>query len=361
MKPVGEYATVAVSGLHRGDNPQPGPAVIAGMRRRFPGLRVVGLSYDPLESGLYSHGSDQVDAAYLMPYPRTGPAALMERLGEVIRRERIDAIVPCLDSELSNFIAVEGRLGELGVRTMLPGRASLERRSKARLSGFCHRLGIAAPATLAASDPLPLARFAERLGYPVYVKGKYYHAHLAETPAALHGWFHELFRVWGGPVLVQEALAGEEYDVVGVGDGHGGLVGHCAIRKLLRTAAGKGFGGVVVENATLEETVRRIISALRWRGPFELEFIKAPGRPFALLEMNPRFPAWVHFPSQIGCNLPARVLEHLMGMEPQALAHCPAGRLFVRHCVDLVGDIGELAAMASRGERDRAAVPPASR
>ena len=34
---------IAVSGLHRGENPQPGAAVIASLRRRFPGLRLVGL------------------------------------------------------------------------------------------------------------------------------------------------------------------------------------------------------------------------------------------------------------------------------------------------------------------------------
>ena len=43
---------VAVTGLHRGENPQPGAAVIASLRRAFPNLRVVGLSYDPLESSL---------------------------------------------------------------------------------------------------------------------------------------------------------------------------------------------------------------------------------------------------------------------------------------------------------------------
>ena len=43
---------VAVSGLHRGENPQPGSAVIAALRRVYPRLRVVGLAYDSLESGL---------------------------------------------------------------------------------------------------------------------------------------------------------------------------------------------------------------------------------------------------------------------------------------------------------------------
>ena len=70
---------IAVSGLHRGENPQPGAAVIASLRRRFPGLRLVGLSYDPLESGLYGQGADHADIAYLIPYPGVGTRALLEQ------------------------------------------------------------------------------------------------------------------------------------------------------------------------------------------------------------------------------------------------------------------------------------------
>jgi len=348
--------SVAVSGLHRGDNPQPGAAVIAGLRQRFPGLRIIGLSYDPLESSLYSHGDDRVDAAYLMPYPRTGPVVLQERLDEILDRERIGFIIPCLDSEITNFIALETTLLRRGVRCMLPTLGAFEARNKANLPALCRRLDIPTPSTLASSDPAMLARFAATLGYPVYVKGKYYEAHLAETEAALYEHFNELVRVWGGPVLVQQVVVGEEYDVVGLGDGDGGLHGHCTIRKMLLTPTGKGFAGVVVNNPQLDELTRRIISGLKWNGPFELEFIKTPGSPYAWFEMNPRFPAWVHFPTQIGCNLPARLLECLAGIPDSPLRECAAGQMFIRHSIDLVGDIADLANMASLGERAGTAI-----
>lgn len=343
--------SVAVSGLHRGDNPQPGPAVIASLRRSYPGLRIVGLSYDPLESGLYSHGQDGVDAAYLMPYPRTGPKVLEARLREILEKENIGYIIPCLDSEISNFIEIEPMLAEHGVICMLPALEALEARSKASIPELCRRLSISTPLTVASSDPAELAAFAARIGYPVFVKGRYYEAHLADDEVQLYEHFNELVRVWGGPVLVQQIALGEEYDVVGLGDGEGGLIGRCGIRKMLRTSAGKGFAGVVVANAELDQMTRQIIRELRWNGPFELEFIKTPGLPYALFEMNPRFPAWVDFPSQIGCNLPARLLETLAGIPPQKLLECDAGKMFIRHSIDLVGDVSELADMASQGQR----------
>ncbi len=344
-------ATVAVTGLHRGDNPQPGAAVIASLRRRFPGIRIIGLSYDPMESTIYCQDGCRLDGVYLLPYPRTGSKALMERLEGILERETIEVIIPCLDSELMNFIELQDRLAQRGVKMMLPAKAAFLRRSKDALSLLCRRIEIPTPETRIAYDVADLAKFAAQIGYPVYVKGIYYEAHLATTEAELYAAFKELAEMWGLPVRVQEMVAGEEYDVVGLGDGKGGNIGSCSIRKMLRTSAGKGFAGVVVADPRIDALVRRLIRALRWAGPFELEFIKAPGRPHLLFEMNPRFPAWVDFPSQLGCNLPASLLERLLGMEPDRLAPCEAGRMFIRHSVDVLGDIADLAELASTGER----------
>ena len=44
--------TIAVSGLSRGESVQPGPAVINSIRRAYPAIKIVGLSYDPFEGCL---------------------------------------------------------------------------------------------------------------------------------------------------------------------------------------------------------------------------------------------------------------------------------------------------------------------
>jgi len=71
-----------------------------------------------------------------------------------------------------------------------------------------------------------------------------------------------------------------------------------------------------------------------------------------LFEIHPRFPAWIDFPSQIGCNLPVRLLERLLGeADPTPLQNCTAGKLFIRHAVDIVGNIEDLAEIIRSGER----------
>jgi carbamoyl-phosphate synthase large subunit len=220
---------------------------------------------------------------------------------------------------------------------------------------LCRRVGIPTPATRASSDPAKLARFAAKIGYPLYLKGCHYEAHLVHSPQELFYVFNRLMGTWGAPVLAQEMTLGEEYDVVGIGDGKGNVVGWSSIRKMLRTKTGKGFAGMVVSDPALDDLTRRIVGELRWNGPFELEFIKAAGQPHKLFEMNPRFPAWVGFPSQVGCNLPAQLLERILDVKHTPLSECVPGQMFIRHCIDLLGDISDVAQLASTGERVAAA------
>lgn len=342
---------VAVTGLHRGENPQPGAAVMASLRRVFPNLRIIGLSYDPLESSLYGRGDYHPDAAYLIPYPGAGADALLERLDMIRKKEDLGFVIPCLDSEIENFTAIYPKLQERGIECILPTASSFEARGKSNLYNFCRRIDVPSPVTKTAMDQWSVEKCAEEIGYPVYVKGRIYQAHLANSKAELAEAYDGIVKVWGWPVMIQEALAGEEYDVTGIGDGKGCIIKSCAIRKLLRTSNGKGFAGIVVEDAELDRLSQRIISELQWDGPFELEFLKVPGKPHALLEINPRFPAWIDFPSQIGCNLPALLFERLLKQKPTPLKACVAGQMFIRHSIDLVGDFSDFAEMASSGER----------
>jgi carbamoyl-phosphate synthase large subunit len=334
--------TIAISGLHRGDNPQPGPAVIKSIRRRYPSATIIGLSYDPLESGLFSKGQDGVDAAFLMPYPAKGPKALLQRLDEIRKTHPLDIIIPCLDAEIPNYLDLTKEFKTRKIKVPLVTKRNFERRSKDNLGQLGKASGIRVPRTAIAFDLATTYKACEEIGYPLYLKGKMYGATRVSAPAEVAPAFYSLMAAWGGPVVAQSAVRGsDEYDVVGLGDGKGGLLGSCAIRKMMLTGAGKAYGGIVVADPALEEEVKKIIKALKWWGPFELEFVKGH-QGHELIEMNPRFPAWTDFPSQIGCNLPAMMVDMLLSRRITPAAPCEPGKMFMRHCVDLVGDISQI-------------------
>ena len=94
---------IAVTGLHRGENPQPGSAVIRSLRRVYPELRIIGLVYDSLESGLFSE-EDAPDAAFTMSYPGAGEEAFWQRLDAIREIERFDVLIPCLDAEMGPLV-----------------------------------------------------------------------------------------------------------------------------------------------------------------------------------------------------------------------------------------------------------------
>ncbi|MDQ0394555.1 hypothetical protein [Labrys monachus] len=350
-----KFPAIAVSGLHRGDNPQPGSAVIRSIRRIYPGARIVGLSYDPLESGLFSMDMDNVDVAFSLPFPAAGEGALIDRIDEIRQIQRLDMIIPCLDAEIPNYFKLAKEFWRRRIKVTLPTKQSFERRSKENLSRLASEAGVGAPRTIVAPSLSAAYSAGAEIGYPLFLKGRFYDARRVSSPAEVAFAFHQLTEVWGGPVLVQEIIDGEEYDVAGFGNGQGDIVGSCSIRKMLLTKAGKAFSGIVVSDPQLNDTVKRIIAALRWNGPFELEFIKGR-RGYSLIEMNPRFPAWIDFPSQLGCNLPAALVERAASLPETPLQTCSAGRMFVRHCVDLVGDITDLAELSVTGTlmRDQA-------
>ena len=339
---------IAVSGLHRGDNPQPGPAVIRSIRRRYPSARIIGLSYDPLESGLFSKSDDGVDAAFLMPFPGKGPEALIERLDEICETYPLDMVIPCLDSEIPNYIELADEFKARGIKSPLMTRKSFDRRGKDNLFQLGKATGVRVPRTIVVKDLAAAHAAAEEIGFPVFLKGKQYGAGVATSFADVTQMFNSLMIAWGGPVIAQAAVdgSGDEYDVVGLGDGQGGLLGSCSIRKMMLTSNGKAFGGIVVADPVLQDSVEKIIKKLKWWGPFELEFVRG-SHGHELIEMNPRFPAWTDFPSQIGCNLPAMLVDMMLSRPVRPAQACEPGRMFIRHNLDLVGDISQLADLSS--------------
>ncbi len=341
--------TVAVTGLNATDNPAPGVGVIRSLRAAatFTG-KVVGLAYDALDSGLYARELD-LAGGWLLPYPSQGVDALRQRLREIHAEERLDVIIPTLDSELNAFIALEPELRTWGIRMFLPTRAQLELRSKVRLAELGERAGLTVPAQRILSDAGDVLRLEAELGWPVVVKGVFYGATVARAPDEAVAAFHATVARWGLPVIAQRFHEGEEYDVVAVGDGRGGMVGAVPMKKLLLSDKGKGWAGVAVSDPALLEAARRFFAATSWRGPCELEILRARDGRYLLIEVNPRFPAWCHLATGAGQNLPWAVARLAAGQPVAAMTGFQAGTLFVRISLDQLASMDDLQALATTG------------
>lgn len=346
-------AAVAVTGLNAADNPAPGVAVARCLREAGHRGRLVGLAYDPMDSGLYHR--ELFDEIFMVPYPSGGGEPLLEKLAMVQATGGLDAVLPTLDSEMDLYLSLKGELSARGIGSFLPDERGLALRAKTRIADFCRDHGFPAPATRVVHEPGGLAAAYEELAdgngrQPVYVKGVFYDARKAWTYEQAEAAFWDVSARWGLPIILQRGLPGFEFNVCCLGDGAGGLIGAVPMRKLGVTDKGKAWSGVSVRNPELLALAERMIGALEWRGPCELEILCEDGTDeLHLIEINPRFPAWCYLCAGAGQNLPAAQLRLALGEELDPLPPARSGVIYSRAAIDIVCDLEVLEQLSLGG------------
>ena len=340
---------IGVTALNAVDSPGPGVAVIRAIResKDFE-VRIIGLAYEAMEPGLYMH--DLVDKTYQIPYPSGGTEPLMARLEYIQEKENMDLIIPNFDAELFNFIKLQDKLLAMGTRTFLPDLDQLESRDKMKLAGFGKKNGFLIPEEHYLHEHIELKRMESDLKYPVVVKGKYYDAIVANSFDQVEKAFQKIQAKWGLPIILQEFIKGTEINIAALGDGEGNTISVIPMRKLYITEKGKAWAGVTLDDELLLDLGRKFIKATQWRGGCELEvMLTSAGKTF-ILEVNPRFPAWIYLTAAAGQNQPAALVKMAMGEKLTPFETYDVGKIFIRYAWDLVTDITEFQKISGNGE-----------
>jgi carbamoyl-phosphate synthase large subunit len=341
--------TVAVTGLNNIDSPGPGIPVIRGIRESKDfDVRIIGLSYEHLEPGIYMR--ELVDKTYMIPYPAEGKDALFLRLLEIHEKEKIDVIIPNFDAELFSFIKLEKRLNEIGIKTYLPTIEQFEERNKSNLPAYGEKYGVNVPAGTEVFSISDLDNTLKSMNYPVMIKGKYYDAYPAYSFEQAVAFFTKMTAKWGFPVIVQEFITGTEVNVIALGDGKGNLIAAVPMRKQYITDKGKAWGGITIDDQSMLVLAKKIISKTRWKGGMELELIRTADNKLYLLEINPRIPAWVYLAVGAGQNIPEALLKLTLGMEVEPFESYEAGKMFVRYSYDMIVDLELFSRLTTTGE-----------
>jgi carbamoyl-phosphate synthase large subunit len=340
---------VAVTGLNAIDSPGPGIAVIRCIRESPEiNVRIIGLAYESLEPGIYMH--DIVDKTYQIPYPSAGTDALMSRLEYINEKEKIDILIPNFDAELFNFIRISKDLEKAGIKTFLPTKEMFEARDKLNLKEFGTKHGFLVPDDMQVTRVQEIKKAVEEFGFPVVVKGKFYDAVICNSVEQAEKAFYKLQARWGVPVIIQEYISGTEVNVAALGDGKGNPISIIPMRKLYITDKGKAWAGVTIDDKMLIDTAEKFIRETKWRGGCELEIMLNSKRQPYIMEVNPRFPAWIYLSAASGQNQPAALVRMALGKAVKPYKDYEVGKVFIRYSWDMVIDISEFHRISANGE-----------
>ena len=341
---------IAVTGLNAIDSPGPGIPVIRALRESsLFDVRIIGLSYEALEPGIYMH--DLVDKTYQIPLPAAGAGQLLNRLRYIHEAEQLELIIPNFDAELFNFIKLADVLrDEMGIHTFLPEMEAFEARHKINLEAYGKAHGLRIPKSRSLTQQAEIASLSHEFTYPLMVKGKFYDAYIAYTPEQVQSSFYKLSAKWGTPVIVQECIRGQEVNVTALGDGKGQMIGAVPMRKQYVTDKGKAWSGISIDDEKLLDMARRLFETSRWRGGLELEVIRTEEEEYYLIEINPRFPAWIYLAVGCGQNHPEALVRMALGEEVKPFERYDVGKLFIRYSYDMIVELDEFMKISTQGE-----------
>jgi carbamoyl-phosphate synthase large subunit len=342
--------TIAVTGLNAIDSPGPGLAVIKALldAKSF-NVRIIGLSYETLEPWIYM--PDKVAKTYQLPYPGAGKQVLLDRIKYINSKENLDFLFPNFDAELFNFIAIQDKLEkELGIKMVLPTQEQFDSRQKVNLYeyGLKHNIKVPFAKMVYSTDEIPA--IANEFGFPLVVNGKYYDAKIAYTVEQATQFFNKIAAQWGLPILIQKFIHGTEVNLCGIGDGKGVTLGAVPMRKLYITDKGKAWAGVTLDDEKLISITHKLVKATKWKGAFELEFMKTYNDEYYLIEINPRFPAWCYLTVGAGQNQVESIVNLAMGKKVKAFDTYDIGKMFIRYSDDMIVDIKKFEQISTTGE-----------
>ncbi|MEK6277142.1 MAG: hypothetical protein AABM29_03905 [Actinomycetota bacterium] len=275
------------------------------------GYRVGTTSAERLVPGHWSRFSR---ARYWAPDPRTSSRRFVEHLAAIARRNSFVSVLPGSDASL---IAVSSHreLFDDTVELGLPSREVVDACvSKVDLHEKAVEAGLSPPETIVCSNAGEALAAARRLGYPVLLKPRrtvfsrdgdtrQRQSFMAADEAALEARLPE----FGLPCLLQRRERGQIVSIGGVmaEDRLQAIAASRYIRTWRPAAGSVSYSQSITAPTHLIDSVDRLLVALGWQGPFELELIESSPGAFAAIDFNPRLYGSLALAVDSGAPLPA--------------------------------------------------------
>jgi carbamoyl-phosphate synthase large subunit len=121
------------------------------------------------------------------------------------------------------------------------------------------------------------------------------------------------------------------------------------MKKMAVTDKGKAWAGVSIFDQALYDASASLVKAIQWRGPLEVEVIRDKHGQYQLIEINPRFPAWIYLSVGVDRNLPMTLLMLALGKSIDPFPAPKTGVLFIRHAIENIVSMADFESVVMNG------------
>lgn len=243
--------------------------------------------------------------------PITHPGYLKQLLA-IVRNNRIDLLVPTIDSNLTLFAENKGKFARLGCRVLISSPRVIDIcRDKRKTYRFLAKNGFDAPEVMT-----PHAALAKKsLQYPRFLKP--WDGSASRGSVRVHN--REELTFYGRKIpncIVQRFVGGTEYtcDVfVGLD-----MKVHCVVpRKRIEARSGEVSKGQIVKNKDIMNRTAELVEALgAGPGVITVQLILDFDKKIHFIEINPRFGGGAPLSIKAGANFPKWIFQELVGQKP---------------------------------------------
>ena len=252
-----------------------------------------------------------VDHPHVVPSIKSG--RYIDSLADLVRRHRIDLLIPLLDVELIDIAAAADRFAKLGCRAVI---------SSERVVRIC-RDKIATHAALTAAkidtpDTWTWDKVLKRKRYrfPYFLKPR--HGSAAKGNYVVRN--ADELRTFGRHVerpIVQEFIEGVEH-TLDVYTGFDGRVRCIVPRKRLEVRSGEVTKAVTVNDPRVIAVGRRVAEALaECRGVVTVQCMVQPNGRIRVIEINPRLGGGAPLSIHAGADFPRWIMMEHLGRTPR--------------------------------------------
>ncbi len=300
---------IYVSGLYAGGNPQPGVGIVRSLRQGFPHAILVGVEYSNRVSGIHF---DELDELWIQ---RPWGEIDLDSYGEKVR-DVLDSGGLWISGSDLEAMWLASQFPDGHPNLLAPPMAGIKRITKPAVEA-ASELPVRIPTYLSTEhSDWDLHAFCRTHNWRVWLKGPYYDASRTPTWDAFTAVRNALAKVWSTEKLFLQAHVSGYEESVMLSAYKGELLGAVSMRKRDVTPEGKTWAGDVSEvPPAFLEPLRRMVRETNWTGGGELEMVRDAADELWLIEMNPRFPAWVHGATIAGQNLPALLVQAATGVK----------------------------------------------